>query len=172
MFYNVLLAWAMPVDPVILCAQMEAYAETKAFYSCVQYAAFEKTLGQLPAEVIDIIGGHVQHSAFLVHEKIWQSEMECWHGLCCPSKHIDKNEYLRLKHNYIKSFETFGLHMFGGVQEYGFYRSQEFDAALFEKHLKLQGVGEFDHRKQVEKFEAKSQYLDKRFNAAHKVLST
>ena len=175
MKYNASLAWAMPVDPVVLGPQIEAYVETKgkmpAFQRCVEHAPFGTSLGQVPAEVIEIIGGHVRHLTFLVHQERWKSEIECWHGTCCPSKHIDHNEYLRLKHDYMKGFETFGPRLIGGVEEYGHYRSQEFDATQFEKHLKRRGVGDYGHRMQTERFEAKIDHRNNQFNSARKVVS-
>ena len=174
MFTNVMLAWAMPVDPITLCAQIEAYASTKSSLStlrcCIKHAAFGTSLGQVPVEVTDTIAEYVRHNAFLEHQKTWKQELDCWHGICCPSMHIDANEYLRLKNEYVKTFEVWGTHDYGFGETYGYYRNQEFDAKRFENHLRGKEVGELLHKKTVKKFDAAlNQEYGNRFNKALKV---
>ena len=174
MFTNIKLAWAIPIDPIILCAQIETYVSTKSSLTtlrcCIKHAAFGTSLGQVPIEVSDIIAEYVRHNAFLEHEKRWNQDMDCWHGICCRSKHISSDEYQRLKQVYVKSFEVLGLHDYGFGEVIGYYRNQEFNEKRFEEHLSLEKVGVIDHEKTVGNFEAALKFRDgTRFTKAIKV---
>ena len=174
MFTNVKLAWAMPVDPTILCARIEAYVATKSSLTtlrcCIKHASPGTPLGQVPAEVSGMIADYVHHNAFLEHEKTWNQNTDCWHGLCRPSKHIDANEYQRLKYDYVKSFEVVGYHDYGFGETIGYYRTGEFVEEEFEKHLRSNNVGKVQHEKTIEKFDAAVKHEDSnRFTKALKV---
>ena len=174
MFTNVKLAWAMPVDPIVLCAQIEAYVSTKSTLTtlrcCINYASPGTSLGQVPAEVSAMIAEYVHHNAFLEHEKTWNQDMDCWHGHCRRSKHIDSDEYERLKYDYVKSFEVVGYRDYGFGETIGYYKTGEFVESEFEKHLSSRDVGKVQHEKTIERFDAALKFQDgNRFTKALQV---
>ena len=174
MFTNVMLAWAIPVDPITLCAQVEAYASTKgsltALRCCIKHASSGTSVGQIPLEVTEFIAEYVRHNAFQEHQKKWKQDLDCWHGICRPSIHIDSSEYMRLKCDYVKSFEVWSSYCYGFGMTNGNYRKPEFNEERFEDRLRDKSVGEIHHKKTVEKFDAALNHEDgTRFTKALKV---
>lgn len=110
MVNNVTVAWATPVDPFILGAQVEAYTESKApistFQLCVKYAgAHGKALGRLPPELVENVVGHIRRAIVEQRLRHWQKMELCCKDECSAFDHYSEEELLNLREEYFDSRE-------------------------------------------------------------------
>lgn len=167
MVNNVVLAWAAPVSPAILGAQIAAYTQTKdrmsIFRWCVEHAVSGTPLGQLPVEVADMIAGCLLRVTIAERLAVWDQNLKCFHGVCRPSQHITRGEYHQLLTNYMSYAKrgTEGRYIQGSLTQ--------FDEERFEKFLQVQDIGAKDHAEKVQRFEETIDYNDTEFDRAREV---
>ena len=94
--HTMILGWAMPVDSILFCSRMTAYAQTKAcvttFRCCVKYATSLSTLNLLSPEIVEMIVDEIKDSSFRSELLLWVRADRCLRKLCKPADHFSKAE--------------------------------------------------------------------------------
>jgi len=112
------VAWATPVDPIDLGARIEAYIMTKAtistFGSCIRYAPKNSPLTQLPAEVQEIVGAHIQETVFKDRRKAWTADLACCGYQGRPGDVYSTDEIEEGKAEYLDKTLDFGVEEYPG----------------------------------------------------------
>lgn len=95
---SITVAWAIPVDPFILGARIEAYGQCKAAIStlklCIKYAG-SGALAQLPVELQEEIASHVRQPIFEERPNYWQIDKNCCNASCRPLDHLTPEQSRR-----------------------------------------------------------------------------
>lgn len=84
--FDLLMAWAIPIDTKLAGARLEAYVESKAaiftFKTCIQHPHSGQALAKLSTELVEIIASHLRQSIFEEHLEWWTVSERCCLAEC------------------------------------------------------------------------------------------